>query len=59
MEIHVIQEALPTIIADGILFIGDPHQTSRAPGRRIDAVFYEERERNKNITTMFSISSLK
>jgi hypothetical protein len=32
---------MPTIVADGILFIGDPHQTSKAPGRRLDEMFYE------------------
>lgn len=28
------------ILADGILCIGDPHQSSRAPGRRLDKLFY-------------------
>lgn len=32
---------IPTLLADGILFIGDPHQASKAPGRRLDELFFE------------------
>jgi hypothetical protein len=32
--------SIPRLHAEGLLFIGDPHQSSRAPGRRIDDCFY-------------------
>jgi hypothetical protein len=32
---------IETIAASGLLFIGDPHQRSKTPGRRMDEKFYE------------------
>ena len=32
---------LKKIEAEGLLFIGDPHQSSRAPGRRLDECFHQ------------------
>lgn len=32
---------IETIKASGLLFIGDPHQRSKTPGRRLDDVFFE------------------
>lgn len=42
MDIYTNTKAsAPTIEAGGVLFIGDPHQSSRTPGRRTDECFYK------------------